>query len=97
MSDIEVRGGAGGIVVALDELGAAAVRLRALAGDVVDLAADLGRIGTHPALVAAAALAPGAVLDAELRLAQVLGPSGLVGEASALRLLAEAVELGITL
>ena len=97
MSDIEVRGGAGGIVVALDELGAAAVRLRALAGDVVDLAADLGRIGTHPALVAAAALAPGAVLDAELRLAQVVGPSGLVGEASALQLLAEAVERGITL
>lgn len=97
MSDIEVRGGAGGIAVALDDLALAASRLRSLAGDVLDLAATLTALGVHPALAPTAVLAPGETLAVEGEILRLAGPSGLLGEAASLRTLAETVDLATDL
>lgn len=97
MSDIEVRGGAGGIAVALDDLGLAAGRLRSLAGDVLDLAATLAALGAHPELAPTVVLAPGETLAVEGEILRLAGPSGLLGEAASLRVLAETVELATDL
>lgn len=97
MDDIEVRGGAGSIEVALDSLEDSVPRLRTAAGDVLDLAVEIGRIGLHPCLVPAAVVAPGSTLEVEAQVLDVAGPAGLAGEALEIRTLADTVALAVDL
>ncbi len=89
MSGIEVRGGAGGLSVRLEELEEAARALRALARDLLEVGHALAQAAADPALLGAGALAPTELAAAEGALLEIAGPGGAVGGSA--QLLATAV------
>jgi pimeloyl-ACP methyl ester carboxylesterase len=82
---VDVSGGAGGLEVEYDDLGAAAQVLQTAALDVVDTALDARRAVTDAGMLASALLDPGGFARAEAAvLAAVLGPHGLLAAAARL-------------
>lgn len=79
MSDIEVRGGVGGLSVGLTDLEGSAARLHRVAAEVAEVAARLTLTGIDPALTAAGLLAPLEYLDVERALVPCLGSRGAAG------------------
>lgn len=88
---LHVRGGVGGTAVGLDSLDAAARALADVAGEVAVVALRALSVATDPDLVAGSVLSPATGRRAEVALADVLGPGGLSGDATALLGLSSAV------
>lgn len=90
MSGLDVRGGAGGVAVALDTLETAAERLRLLSAELTDIAGDIASVAADPFFAVAGVLAPARTWGCERDLAAAAGPSGALGEALAVHALADA-------
>jgi PGAP1-like protein len=95
MKRVAVRGGAGGISVALEALEQATGCLRAAAGSLTEAAERTTRAGVDADLVASELLSPMTAVRAGVAVAVAAGPAGVGGEAAQVALLAAAVRAAV--
>lgn len=98
MSDhIEVRGGAFGLAVSLEELEQAARVLESVGHDVGDTALDIARVGSEPALLLTGLVAPVELAAAESAVLGCAGLRGAAGLGADVRTTAEVTAAAVTL
>ncbi len=95
MAELEVSGGAGGVMVALDDVLGVARRLDRVADELVGLGLEVLRCQGDPELLAVAPFAPVEAGRVHLALHGIAGPAGLPAEVARVRALADSLRWAV--